>query len=751
MLISARILAVVTLVVLMSLWTHALAQDAARDNRTHLAGEIELARLIDLCAERLGMRFEYDAAQLRGAVTLRIPDGVSDEELWALTSRALAARGLTTVLSLDSGVLSVMKITDAGGAARLQVDGALTARDGYVTTVVRLQRASAKAVAELLKPLFSPSGNAIALGESGLLMISDLKPRVEDALALIELIDVPSEAPVVEVIRAQHVGATQLAATILSAVTVRDVIAGTPLKGKIAAAPDGNALVLVAPGSERDFFIALIATFDVPQPIERRTYLPGAFSPAEVARLIEQTAREAAPRGAGEKWSVVTDQLTGTIFVSATPEEHARIDSLLERLHSMPASARRPMRAFPVRNRPVIEILAVVEDLISAGALESTLPDQRTDARQPAAQRSERNGLQSTPGMTPGTSPGSLVGVQAQPTRAQPAESSGSTTASPVQAGEVGLSLTADEATNTLIAIGDGRQLDALRGLIEDLDRRQPQVMLDVLAVSLTDDETLDLGAELQKLEVSGTTIVHLASLFGLSSISPASSATSASGAGFTGVILDPGSFSVVIRALETLNEGRSLTMPRVLVSNNQQATINSVLQQPFVSVNASDTIATTSFGGTQDAGTTVSVRPQIAEGDHLVLEYSVAISNFVGEAISDNVPPPRQQNTLQSMVTIPDGYTIVVGGLEITTDAKGESRIPFLGSLPGVGELFKNRSNSATRSRFFVFIRPTVLRHNGFEDLKYLSERDWNDAAIHGADAPHFRDAPEVEPRVIR
>jgi general secretion pathway protein D len=207
----------------------------------------------------------------------------------------------------------------------------------------------------------------------------------------------------------------------------------------------------------------------------------------------------------------------------------------------------------------------------------------------------------------------------------------------------------------------------------------------------------------------------------------------------------------VVIRALETLNEGRSLTMPRVLVSNNQEATINSVLQQPFVSVNASDTIATTSFGGTQDAGTTVTVRPQIAEGDHLVLDYSVAISNFVGEAIDASVPPPRQQNTLQSLVTIPDGYTIVVGGLEITTDAEGESRIPLLGSLPGLGELFKNRSNTSTRSRFFVFIRPTVLRHNGFEDLKYLSEQNWHGAGSPDAAALNFRGWPEVEPRVIR
>jgi len=713
--------------------------------RIQLAGEIELARLVDLCAEQLGLRFEYDAAQLKGSITLRIPGGVSNDELWALTNRSLASRGLTTVFAPDSGVLSITKVAEASSASRLDAEPIDQLRAGFVTTVVRLNHISGKQAADSLKLILSEQGGAAApLGETRLIMIADLRTRVEDALSLLCLIDVPSELPVVEVIRAQHVGAVQLAASILSAITVRDAIAasGGPLKGKVAASSDGNALILVAPPPEVAFLKSLIKTFDVPQPIERQTYLPEHFSTAEVARLIEQTARDDPPRGSGDKWSLVTDELTGSIFVTATAEEHARISALLERLSAMPASARRPMRAFPVRNRPVTEILGVVERLIAAGALETGERAAGSGTLDSPTQRSERNGLRSQSSSKTTTEPAS------QP-NTQPNQSNKDDRSAP-GLGEYTISLTADEATNTLIAIGEGRQLDALAQLIEQLDRRQPQVMLDVLAVSLSDDETLDLGAELQKLEVSGTTIFQVASLFGLSNISPASSATSASGAGFTGVILDPGSFSVVIRALETLNEGRSLTMPRVLVSNNQQATINSVLQQPFVSTNASDTVATTSFGGTQDAGTTVSVRPQIAEGDHLVLEYSVAISNFVGESIDPTIPPPRQQNTLQSLVTIPDGYTIVVGGLEIVTDAEGESRIPFLGALPGVGELFKNRSKSATRSRFFVFIRPTVLRHNGFEDLKYLSDQNRDALAIPDADVPNFR-GPEVEPRVIR
>ena len=267
--------------------------------------------------------------------------------------------------------------------------------------------------------------------------------------------------------------------------------------------------------------------------------------------------------------------------------------------------------------------------------------------------------------------------------------------------------------------------------------------MLEVLVVSLTDTDTFDLGIELEKLEVSGSTLISLSSLFGLGTAGLAE-APSPTGAGGTALVLSPGDFRILVRALETINDGRSLNVPRILVNNNQPATLDSVLQVPFVSTNASQTVATTSFGGTQDAGTSVTVTPHIAEGDHLVLEYSVSLSAFVGESSDPTIPPPRQQNNLTSIVTIPDGYTVVVGGLETVSEAEAVSQIPFLGSLPLIGELFKNRSISSSRSRFYVFIRADILRHAGFEDLKYLSDR-------HGAEMGVDDGWPQVEPRVIK
>jgi general secretion pathway protein D len=186
---------------------------------------------------------------------------------------------------------------------------------------------------------------------------------------------------------------------------------------------------------------------------------------------------------------------------------------------------------------------------------------------------------------------------------------------------------------------------------------------------------------------------------------------------------LSPGEFAAVIHALESVTNGRSVSVPQILVSNNQQAVFNSVVEQPFATrTDASTQLATTSFGGVASAGTVVTAKPQIADGDQLLLTFTVELSSFVGESANANLPPPKQTNNVSSSVTLPDGFTIAVGGLDLTTQGESEDRVPLISSIPLVGELFKNRSKSSGNSKFYVFLRADVLRRTDFEDLKYLS-----------------------------
>jgi general secretion pathway protein D len=184
--------------------------------------------------------------------------------------------------------------------------------------------------------------------------------------------------------------------------------------------------------------------------------------------------------------------------------------------------------------------------------------------------------------------------------------------------------------------------------------------------------------------------------------------------------------------------------MPKMLVSNNQPAELNSVLQTPYASTNASTTVATTSYGGSLDAGTQITVTPQIAAGDQLVLDYTISLSQFTGSAADPALPPPRQENKLKSIATIPDGFTIAVGGLEIDTEGQMKSSVPLLGRIPVIGALFSDQSWSSSKNRFYVFLRCNVMRASSFEDLKYASQADMASAEIEDG-------WPKLEPRVMR
>jgi general secretion pathway protein D len=98
----------------------------------------------------------------------------------------------------------------------------------------------------------------------------------------------------------------------------------------------------------------------------------------------------------------------------------------------------------------------------------------------------------------------------------------------------------------------------------------------------------------------------------------------------------------------------------------------------------------------------------------------------------------------LKSTATIPDGFTVAVGGLEIEVDGMSISRVPILGSIPILGALFSSQSKTRTKSHFYVFLRTTVLRSQSFEDLRYLSEKQLAAAAVDDG-------WPKVKARITR
>jgi general secretion pathway protein D len=713
-----------------------------------LAGQVELVQLIDLAAQHLGVNVEYDPAAISGTVTLRTGGGVGEQDLWDLLNRSLAVRGLTTirvggslggvgaargepapsgdepsyavVRLADAATLAPRELLDRGDSPAAPLPGPVA---GFRVVVVPVVHRPADAFIEPVSRVLSRTGaSAAALDVRGPLVIADLSPRIAEAVALVRLLDIPRAAPTLVEIPLRSLTGAQMAALATQVVSRRDAVSGAPLIGDVLASPGGSAILLVAPAERLAEWEALIDALDRRQGVSTVTYTPMYFTAADVADLIGQTV----PDVTDDRWKLVVDSLTGSVVITGTPVQHAAIESLLERLDQAPSAVRRPMRAIRVRNRSVVEMRDIVEQLLSSGFLEAdaefgSVAEAGATSRDPAT------------GFTPA---GSALATRTSPVLPGRGGGEPEPSARPLTSGsrpsEAGVTLAVDEATSTLIAIGDPRVLTQIEALIHTLDVRQPQVMLEVLMVTLTDTQSRDLGVELESIGVSDDVVSRISSLFGLGRRTPEGDLTGPLQAqGLTGVVLNPGDFSVVVRALRNVTRGRSLSMPRVLVGNNQEATLDAVVQQPVLSVNASDTIATTSFGGTQDAGTIVTVRPQIAEADHLVLEYNVSLSSFIGSSANPSLPPPRQQNSVTSVATIPDGHTVVVGGIDVDSHSTGKSDIPFFGDIPILGDILASHSRDDSHSRFYVFIRASILRSGGFEDLRHISAQSLEQAGI--------------------
>jgi type II secretory pathway component GspD/PulD (secretin) len=98
----------------------------------------------------------------------------------------------------------------------------------------------------------------------------------------------------------------------------------------------------------------------------------------------------------------------------------------------------------------------------------------------------------------------------------------------------------------------------------------------------------------------------------------------------------------------------------------------------------------------------------------------------------------------LKSTATIPDGFVVSVGGLGIDMEGEGRSQVPLLGDIPIVGELFGTREKTGSQTRFYVFLRASVMRSATFEDLKYASTRELQAARVDDG-------FPRLAPRIMR
>jgi general secretion pathway protein D len=155
-----------------------------------------------------------------------------------------------------------------------------------------------------------------------------------------------------------------------------------------------------------------------------------------------------------------------------------------------------------------------------------------------------------------------------------------------------------------------------------------------------------------------------------------------------------------------------------------------------------------------------LDITPHISEGDLLRLDVSLTRSDFLKTppaGINKPQPPPNtRSNTVDTAVTLPNGSTVILGGLMKMNQSKGGSKIPILGDLPLIGGLFRSISNEDVQSKLYVFVKAEIIRPaevangHGFKDLERLSQRNRDAFEKHEREFQTYQDWPGIKPKPV-
>ena len=717
-------------------------QPAARVIHLELKDGLTLKDLVEVIASQLKLNLVYEESALNAPVAVRLSGPLPEDALLPLLRSVLQAKGFALVSTERKEIWRIVSAKEAPGLISPKAEGG---PEQLETQVIAPKHLEADALATLLKGFVtSGTGQITAVPAAKLLIVTDYKTQLVKLKDLVELIDkdLPKEEVGVQVVQIKAAEASPLADKVLKLLSQLSTAQGLkPEQSRLFISPDtqSNQLIFIGPKDQFPQAQELIQRFDTAPTMLRVTYSLSDEQLSSIPPLVNQILGSSPTKIAPDGGTKVL--LAGsTLSVVATEGQHQRIRQLLDQTSHPAGEAPETavLKAYSVQNRDAAEIQATLLRLLSIGGSGGNAGQlSGLELPKPHASSSEAISQEGVSRVGNAIPPSPESPSPAPSTRpAHAAVLAAASSQAPAQ-------ITVDTGTNSLLIAATPDLHRRLADLIQQLDKRQPQVLLEVMLVSVADSDSFSYAVEAALRTTIGGSEQQIGSDLGIGT-GALGNRQLAIGTGLNAAIFNPGAFSVFLRALSQTNKAKVLSLPQVLALDNKQALLRSVQQQPFTSVNASNTVATTSFGGFAEAGTTLEITPHIAPADYLNLEYRLEVSSFTGNASAASVPPPRRLDTISSSITVPDGYTVIVGGLSGSASSKAVNKIPGLGDIPILGILGRSESISANSSTFYVFVRPTILRSSAFEDLKLLSQAQQEMAGLPP-------DLPQSEPQYMR
>ncbi len=607
--------------------------------------------------------------RVKGTLSLTSTTPVTPAQALDLFAAQLRTQGFALVES--SGIVLVLPESEAKLQSGAVSAGRVQGGGQIQTQIFRLTHENANNLVPILRPLISPNNTINVNPGTNALVITDYGANLQRLGRIIAALDV-SNATGVEIVRLRHAVASDLAPLVVRLLET----GGSALPGPAAAPAQGGAAPTSVGGGSG------YHTTILPEPRSNALILRAA-NPARLAlarTLIEQLDQPPSRLAEGEG---------GNIHVVYLKNAEAA---------KLAVTLRAALAALPGQSTSAV-------GAASSGS---------TVAAQAAPRPVALNAGGSTSGLASGPTIDAAGGNQ------------------PSTGGQI----QADPATNALIISAPEPVYRELRAVIDQLDQRRAQVYVESLIAEVRADKAAEFGIQWQGIlgRKGDTNIGILGTNYGAGSTNIIDFSAQFLGAGNSGwtpttppsaglnlglVHRFGASYALAALAnfLQSTGTGNVLSAPTLLTLDNEEASIMVGRNVPFVTGSFTNTGAS---GGTvnpfqtyerKDVGLTLRVRPQISENGTVKMVIYQETSNVEPTSINSPQGLITNKRAIESSVLVDDGAIVVLGGLMEDQFTENEDKVPGLGDIPVVGNLFKSRSRGITKSNLMVFLRPVVVR----------------------------------------
>ena len=643
--------------------------------------DADIRAFIADAARVTGRTFIIDA-RVQGKVTVVTDHPVSKSQYFEIFLSTLRANGLVAVPTAN-GAFRVQPTDNAASQpSRVGTRGATS--NSFVTEIVRLRSIEASSAVDTVRGLISPQGSVTANRGGNSLVIVDFADNVRRVREVLRRIDTDNAAT--RVVALKNAGAREIA-------TALQALAGQGAAAAGGAAPSSGVSVVAIASSNS---VAIRGD---------------AASVARLAAVAEDLDRRAK---------------NGT-----------------------------EIKVIFLENADAEQLLPVLQQLV--GQTPSPITNQQLSASNFGSNGGQQNG-------------GNGFQTTARPANTTPAQTDTaggggtSTSQAAITAGGRSASVvTRFVGANAIVIAAPAEVQRQLADVVRQLDTRREQVLVEAIVAEVSDQTASQLGAQFAIANLKGgvfaassfqntaPSLLTIAGAIGARQLATATttingstvttstnstasdslqqtalqSILGASGGfgGWAGKIGDT-VFGSIINAVKSDTTSNLLQVPHLVMLDNQEA--HSLVGQeiPITTGQALSTNFDNAFRTTQreNVGIELTVRPQVNSSGTVKLNLRLEVSSIAGPVSSDNSDLILNKREVETVRTVDDGDIAVISGLLDDNERRTIEKIPLLGDLPAIGNLFRSKAKSRTKTNLMIFIRPTILR--SAEDSRKLTEQ---------------------------